>query len=401
MKIKIRKSQLKIAILLMPFFTFALGYKWPFLGEVISTERYLFLAFLIIFTLSSKRIVSLIKEKTFIFLVLFYAVVNISTSINGEQIENSLQLMGYGVVPFLVFCKYWDKKNCMASILSGIDLSFSILIIINMFIMIIYPEGIYSTNSTGIPTPYYLFGGKNQMVAPLITGICFFIESSYNKYNKLTNRALIKIIICIGEIIFGGSTTGLVITTMIMILLFIGEKRNKIIRTNISLISIVVLFVSIVILRMQNIFAFFIEKVLHKSLDLTNRTDIWDSALFSIDNNPILGTGVSSSLAGNVHLVLSYVEKDIFAHDMYLDILVMGGICALSLFIIMIIIVKIEFDRGFTKYNELSFIWIGFWLYLLASLFDIYTGNYCMYIMIAYIVSQYNNKRMEDNNIYV
>ncbi|MFR3202482.1 MAG: O-antigen ligase family protein [[Clostridium] leptum] len=79
---------------------------------------------------------------------------------------------------------------------------------------------------------------------------------------------------------------------MLIFLLFQGCFVDKLFNFRNYLILNILLFFVIVIFRMQNLFAFLIEDILHKNLTLTGRTVIWDRTLELIGEKPILGHGV-------------------------------------------------------------------------------------------------------------
>lgn len=385
LSLKVSKTELQIAVMLMPFFSFAVGYKWPLLGACVNVGRVCVLGYVsFMFFFRNKKTIKLIKEPVFSFLLLYYVVLGISTVFNSLTIGNAIQLAIYGVTPFLIMTLYLGKKD-VKTILGGINLAFLILIVINLFIMICYPEGIYTTYSSATLTKYYLFGAKNQMVAPILIGMCFFVEHAYSKQGRLSLISLIKIGICLIELIIGGSGTGLTMAAIFLGIIILNKRGVRIFQANTSLIIIVLLFFGVIVFEQQKMFAFIIEDVLHKDLTISNRTYIWRAAIASILAHPWLGSGVSDLLSGNVLVVLSYIEKETFAHNMYLDVMVTGGIIAIAPFLLIILFTKKNYMY---VHSENSFLWWALWLYLIASLFDIYTGNYCMFIIIAYILTK-------------
>jgi O-antigen ligase len=92
------------------------------------------------------------------------------------------------------------------------------------------------------------------------------------------------------------------------------------------------MFFSIVVLRLQNIFSFFIEGVLHKGLSFTGRTDIWDKAIAMILESPFLGYGIAQS--GKVYRLSKH--KYYHAHNAFLEVMVEGGVFALIAFLLML-----------------------------------------------------------------
>lgn len=224
MNLKVSKTELIIAFCLIPFFTYAIGYKWPLLGILVYIGRYAVLLLMIAKCIMYNRYKYLIGKKVFIACILFYVTIYISTIINGKNISDALQLSMYGILPFLIFGNYHDEVD---RILGGINIAFTVLIMLNAIIMLIYPQGIYQTFSSGTVTYYYLFGAKNQMVAPLLVGMCFFIEQAYSKNRRITMSAMLKCFICAGELIVGGSGTGIATIVILVAILFYQYTKEK------------------------------------------------------------------------------------------------------------------------------------------------------------------------------
>lgn len=385
----LRKSSIKVAILLIPWFTFAVGMKWSILGIMINAWRMIVLLWSLICFIGSKRVRSNFLNCGYIFpMAILYGVLLLSTIINGKNMADALQLIIYGIWPFIVMSMVDNRYEEKQTFLEGIVITFSALVVINLVLMAAYPEGIYTTYSSGTDTKYYLFGAKNQMVAPLMTALVFFVEYSYRKYQKITIQTAILCSLCILEIIIGGSGTGILVIALFIAMFFYQKRRLKGLNSTVTLAIVLAVSVGFVVLRLQNWFDFIIVSFLHKSLTLSNRVYIWDAAIEIIKEHPWIGTGVSGSLAGDVLLNLSYLSRNTFAHNMYLDYLVMGGIGALGGLFMDLYIAKKQYDSSFvvSRYGK-TYVWGGVILYLTASIVEIYTGNYCLFMMMAYIAS--------------
>lgn len=384
MKLSKNLQILFIALAIIPFFQSTIGHKYPILGLGVQYSRYFFFGIIIILILINTHAFSFITRNTKIYLTIsLIFIFFISAVVNNTNIVSVFQLSLYLLYPFLLFSVWADSSTGTLNICKGITYGLNTLVLINLSIMLFFPQGLYQTISSNTISYYYLFGAKNQMVAPIMTCLFFNMETAYRSYNKIiTKTSLFMCFICAFELIIGGSGTGLIVLAAFIILCLLELKHQKI-SSNLSLIVLLASFLAIVIFRIQNIFSFLIVDILHKSLTLSDRTYIWDAAIESILSHPILGTGITDSLSGNVHLKLSYLVKDIFAHDLYLDYLLMGGIPALCIFVCILISVKKSYDSFLNKKNTL--IWWGIVVYLFASIVEIYTTNFCLFLMFAYI----------------
>ncbi len=385
----INKKSIKIAILLFPFFTFALGLKWQVIGMLVNAMRYLSFSILGIWMLSHKSgLARLFKMYIFDLVLLLFFLLALASLINGKSISYSIKLLMYAVIPFAVFNMFYNSPNWKRHILEGTVLIFEILNITNLIFMIVFKDGIYQTFTANTVSKYYLFGAKNQMVAPVITGMFFLIEYAYNVRGKITRNTILLCSIHFIELLWGGSGTGLLMFAIVVIFVILKQLLKKYLKIEHGLSAVFVFAVGIVLLRIQNIFSYLIEDIMHKSLTLSNRTFIWDAAISLVKSNFLLGYGVGESLSGDVFLDMGYMSETIFAHDMFLDYLVMGGILSLVIFIMILLETQKYYreTRFVSKYGK-TFIWIGILVYLFASIVEIYTGNYCLFIMIAYVTS--------------
>ncbi|MBT1173171.1 O-antigen ligase family protein [Bifidobacterium sp. MA2] len=354
------------------------------MGLIVQYSRYLFFTASIFLILINRNTVrSLIKNTKFYLTIALILVLFISASINKTDVAAVFQLALYMLYPFLLFASWSWRIAQTEDVCRGLTYGLNILVLLNLLIMILMPQGLFQTISSDTVSRYYLFGAKNQMVAPVMTCLFFNIEFAYRRYKKVTKSALFMFFICAIELYIGGSGTGLIVLFAFIILVIL-QLKNRNANSNMALVVLIISFASIVIFRVQNIFSFIIVGVLHKSLTLSDRTYIWDTAFESIRKNPIIGTGITESLSGNVHLKLNYLTKDIFAHDIYLDYLLMGGIPALCIFIVLIISVKRSYEKLINVRYQ-TFIWWGVVIYLFASIVEIYTTNYCLFLMFAYM----------------
>ena len=373
-----------IAICLVPFFVNAVGYKWPYLGLIIQYSRYsIFISVALIIFLNRGSVNRIFKMRPVYMIALCLFLFYLSAVINKGSISSVSQLAMYALFPFMLFSVVPQRENIFSILSCGVAYAIDFLVVTNLFIIIFYPEGIYQTFSSDTISKYYLFGTKNQMVAPVMLGLFFSVECAFQRRGRITVPAVIMCSISAYELYIGGSSTGLIILFAFIILVLL-QSSDRVPNPSVTLIALAIFAFGIVVVRVQDFFSFIIVGILHKSLTLSDRVYIWDAALDAIKNNPILGTGITESLSGNVHLQLDYLEKDIFAHDIYLDIMLMGGIPSLVIFILLLLCLKRDYEI-ITQNNRVTLIWCGILVYLFASIVDIYTTNYVLYIMMAYI----------------
>lgn len=111
---------------------------------------------------------------------------------------------------------------------------------------------------------------------------------------------------------------------LVFLLFFYQRRWQTLFNGATAMLSGVGLFFTVVLYRLQNVFAFLIEGVLHKGLSFTGRTEIWDMAIKNILASPALGYGIAQS--GKVYRLRKH--KYYHAHNVFLEILMEGGFCA-------------------------------------------------------------------------
>lgn len=82
--------------------------------------------------------------------------------------------------------------------------------------------------------------------------------------------------------------------------------------------------------RAQNYFAFFIEGVLNKNVTLSTRTIIWDYALKMVKDSWMFGYGA----VANNNRYIFVGEFSFNAHNIILQILLMGGLLLMGIFLL-------------------------------------------------------------------
>ncbi len=208
----------------------------------------------------------------------------------------------------------------------------TVLILANFVLLCIFPGGL----CTGGTYNYkYNFLGIDNFLAPLLIPYMFLVTlRSSMIHGKINWFAYGMIAVSALSLLLVWSATGLMgLAVTLIFLLFFYERRLQILFNFTTSFAVGVgLFFSIVLFRLQNLFAFFIEGVLHKGLSFTGRTDIWDKAIEMILESPFLGYGIAQS--GKVYRLSK--GKYYHAHNAFLEILVEGGVFALIAFLMML-----------------------------------------------------------------
>lgn len=281
-------------------------------------------------------------------IVYLYAMVRRKLRPSPVLLALGAYLLFIGLSTVLNAHNYWTVINhiitigcfCMlleVSLQDGPDMTLDMLyypltalILSNFILLCIYPLGIALGGTYGYS--YNLMGIDNFLPPVLLPYICLAALRSTMLYGDLDWSFYVMLGVVTLSLLFIWCATGLMgLAVVLLFLLFFYKRRGQILFNGLMpLLMHAGMFFGIVLLRLQNLFAFLIEGVLHKGLSFTGRTDIWDEALRNIVRQPLLGYGLAQS--GKVYRLSKH--KYYHAHNIFLEILMEGGILALISYVV-------------------------------------------------------------------
>ncbi len=208
----------------------------------------------------------------------------------------------------------------------------TVVVVLNFILECAFPWGLARGGSYNYTFNYI---GIDNLLAPVLVPYMFLVVlGSHIRFGEVRWYAWALVLAAAESLLLVWSATGLMgMAVALVFLLFFYRRRFQtwFNFTTAGLLS-AGLFFGVVVFRLQNLFAFFIEDVLHKGLSFTGRTDIWDRALFMFDRSPWLGYGIAQT--GKVYRLAKH--KYYHAHNMYLQVLIEGGVPALMAFLVML-----------------------------------------------------------------
>lgn len=205
-----------------------------------------------------------------------------------------------------------------------------ILLLMNLIVVILVPEGLYRTGSTDIAC--YLLGHKNQAFGILF--VPMFAHAVYygDPYKKQCSlRTFFCIFLMIIMSYLSKASMAMVCSIIMAALLWCVRYRGFRDLINIKTVTVGTLGVNCLIcfFRIQNLLSFLIINVLNKDITLTSRTDIWDRAFTYFLDNMIWGVGYEAPYTITQQLGLSGTHNmivGILFHSALIGIFVWGGI---------------------------------------------------------------------------
>lgn len=283
MKINL-KNFLYYLMLIALIFPRSFDILWPKLYTVINVLK-VFSFCIIIFILIKKRIkISKFSKAT----IIFFLYLLIITMINERPVITYLKTYPFNLA-ILLLCEIFFNDIKKENHLRKIGKIFLLMLVCNLIGMGVckYLYGtLYFENQF-----IYLLGQDNRFILYIIPPIlCYnflFYMQKEKKWKKLLFQTYLLSLFTL--FVVWSVSAMLVLLVTFLVNLFLIYKKNLKFEANIKMIvtAIIALNVLIVFFRIQNIFEFFIVDILHKSLHLSYRTDIWDMAIEIFKNNPI------------------------------------------------------------------------------------------------------------------
>ena len=237
------------------------------------------------------------------------------------------------------------------ALLDGASFTLGLFVLINFATVLLFPQGMYEFNTF---TQNYFLGYRNNSIMLFFPAIIFSIVRSLRTYNKLTLSSFVITAVSFATVILAFSATsviGMTVFTLFLLLALINKMPNFLNIVTYLAINIAYFF-GVIILRLQEAFAFIIVDMLGRDLTFTGRTKIWDSALAAFAKSPVFGVGeienqASRDLIGATH-----------AHNYYLDLLYKSGLPGFLIFFAILIICGVALYRN-RKNGKIPFIVSG------------------------------------------
>lgn len=237
------------------------------------------------------------------------------------------------------------------ALLDGASFTLGLFVLINFATIILFPQGMYEFNTF---TQNYFLGYRNNSIMLFFPAIIFSIVRSLRKYNKLTLSSFVITAVSFATVILAFSATSVIGMTVFILFLLLAliNKMPNFLNIITYLAINIAYFFGVIILRLQEAFAFIIVDMLGRDLTFTGRTKIWDCALAAFAKSPVFGVGeienqASRDLIGATH-----------AHNYYLDLLYKSGLPGFLIFFAILIICGVALYRN-RKNGKIPFVVSG------------------------------------------
>lgn len=298
--------------------------------------------FIQVINIIQNKKVSIKSNKLSIYFSFFAFWVIIDTWLNEKDLYSVLIHMSFCLGFLLIAEKSIRQENDW--FFENLLLISKILLIINLFFVIWYPNGI-TTSKDYLLTPFYFLGLNNQ-VTPFLIMTSLLLIIDYKRKSKIFTLVLFQLII-VCSVIMMGSGTGLLCVAIMILGYLIWSCKNlfssqttwkKKQKHKYIIITAILMSLGIVFFNFQMVFKWLLVGILRKDLSLSGRTNTWELAINQFINRPILGYGYGHMVTGHY-----------YAHNIILELATVFGIVGLVLYSIFCIK---TFKQYFVKGNQ-------------------------------------------------
>lgn len=333
-------------------------------------------------------------------LVAYYGYLLFVTAANGGAVVSVLTQAGsFIVICLLVELSMAEDSSLLFSTLLRV---LEVFICINFLTVILFPDGLYSTDYF---SQNYFLGYRNQIINYVLPCICLEllnIWSGKEERGKAMGRAVVMIAISFASVLLvrsGGSTV--VVAMFVVFFLVCSKLPPRYFNFKYYFALNAILFFAIVVFRQQDIFSGIIN-ALGKTMTFSGRTYIWDTTFDLIKDNFIFGYGLehysdrvaqyaAAGAPGAVQMVSGF-----HAHDRYLETVFRGGLVLLVLYLSIIFVSGREMV-GAKATRAGMVVSFSLFMYLTGMLTEYYEYSPLFFVLlcIGYHVDTLPNREIE------
>lgn len=265
----------------------------------------------------------------------------------------------------------------LSRLIKVVTIYLKILIIINFVLVLLYPNGMYASNTYEYNN--WLLGYKSSLQYYVLPAIAFsWIDAVYcRKKSKITNF-YIFFGLCITEAALSRNAMLLIGLSLEAICIALHmERRTKLLNGITYFISSfilngVILFFIQIMLNMPFISNILIR--LGKDITFTGRTNIvWPNAIEAIKKSPIFGYGVLTS-SENIWMLGRGRLGVIHAHNHILQIILDGGFFLFAVYLVFVVIVIYRMMH-YKNLQSTQILGMSIFVLLVMSTVEIFTRN--------------------------
>lgn len=252
-----------------------------------------------------------------------------------------------------------------------------IILYANFVLLILFPNGIFIGHTMDLVVRYNFLGMDNQCASIVIP--LGAIMLAYDFFYKRKKLLLADALVIVCTLLFLWVATAIVGALVFIALVMLRIFFNKNFNLKEGIICSFILFILVVYFKIYNLMSFLIVNILGKTLGLSGRVELWDSATKTWLEYPVLGHGIQNSEL----LVYFTIMKDYrHAHNEYLQLLINGGLIFFVLFFCLLFVVAKKADFYIHRI-DVFLMCSGITVYLIMCIGDVYGHLVGLYILLS------------------
>ncbi len=294
-----------------------LGGIWTYIHMVFSILKWM--SFLVIaFTFIRRRLqMSIIVWLLVIYQMWIITITIIRLGITFSQISNSITAIGAA----LLF-EYYLSRGDQKTFLRVVELTLTAWIILNFITIVLYPNGMYVDNRNWRLN--WILGYKNIHIYYYLPFLAISAISQYIRNKRLKGSYYAMVVLAIISAYLAKSFTTLLAVFLFFCFIILFADKTLPAFMNMNVIYITSMIISIFVIKgsVSRIIETF--NIFNKDAStVSSRIYIWQRARSDLIRHPLLGNGL-------VRYTTLFKTWDVTQmHNMYLDVLTIGGIVLL------------------------------------------------------------------------
>jgi|GEM_PF-5628306 len=328
-----------------------IGGVWKYLHLLTITFKWI--SFVTVFFLSFKQLKKW-EEVTWLF-VAYQGLIALTTMINNGLSLPSISNLLTPMVAALLFQYYMKKGNAKKFLLIA-QYILGFYILINLITVIAIPGGMYVDNRMWRDN--WILGYRNRHIYYFLPFLAISGVIEYIEEKKIGISLYVLSAITVISSIFCRSTTSMIALILVLALVIFFENINLpqiVCVRNVCIASLLISFLFI-FFSYQKYFSGFIENILGKDVTLSRRTLIWARAVMDFIQRPLFGYGMISY--EGIFTTWDVTQM----HNMFLDMLVVGGVTLTMIFGFLMYIIsnKVDECKVPAMKNICIFVFVGY-----------------------------------------
>lgn len=372
---------------------------------VIGSNGYLVLQIISILYISVKVIEEgkILNYRLFICFFVLMIWMAICSAINSLTVWNSFYYVGRVAFWFLV--NAWYLTNGSLRLLRICRKYVTALAVITLIQQLVAP-GVFGYVQGSLNARNF-FISDNYLGYYLISliALCFVLD--FIEYDKIQYNTYLVMGICIASIVQAWAVKNVIgVFLVVFYVLFIYKKKvARFFGPRLLIFGFSIFLIGMVFFNMHAIFYNIASNVFGKGQSFSVRFYVWEQALRNIQASPIIGYGIPDG--ARLQLQYNYAGHARSSHNLFIEIVLEGGIVGLCLYIIPIIVCLVNNERKYKGKNRYEFLFLLFEVFVFFSM-EMFSGSiyFPFYYMPVILINNFEElliikeKRHEKTNLY-